>query len=203
MAISFIASSHSDTTTGSEPAGTASGDLLIAVGDSSTTTTGGPTGWTRLSSDTFEDPVVWYIRRGGSAPSFDFNPPFSGTTDIEILTYRGAYPRVDLFSYTDASAVSPSLSPLLPNCVLVCGYNDASDTTITVPSGMTDRTAAGTTNNKVAELALTNPGATGTKTFTTITTARGAFSLILTPFGSTPIGMFRSRPPRIWRGRRR
>lgn len=205
MSISFVAQAHAPSLTGTEPTGTAQDDVLIAFLTSGTAAQTNPGGWTqvgvsRTAGSTFA--TCWYIQRGSSAPNLTWGGG-GGSPSCDIVSYRGAKGTTHQSAQSAAgSAVAPSLTTTLNDCFLICTYADDVDQTITVPSGMTNRTTIGSNAfGRIAELVLTAAGATGTKTFTTTTTPVGAWSIALAPNPAPP--SFQRLPMRIWRGRRR
>jgi hypothetical protein len=118
------------------PAGTADGDLLVAVispgGDTSGTapnvTT--PSGWTLVNSGntdlpaTFSTPSIWIFRRTASSEpgSYVFSQNQSCPMVAGMLTYRGIGQTEDVTSTintgTSAFPVSPSINATAPSLIL-------------------------------------------------------------------------------------
>lgn len=208
MGFSFINASYhltlGTTQTGTEPTNVQNGDLIVAIVSSGGTQTG-PAGWTQVNTEGNASSYfssVWYIQRGITAPSYSWTVG-AGGSDIDICAWRGAGGVANITGKSaNGSAVAPSVTTTLDNCLLICSYTDANDTSVTVPSGMTRRSLTGNSSfNNVAELQLGAAGATGTKTFTTTTSPVAAWSLALYPAFAPPV--FQHFPNRIWRGRRR
>lgn len=198
MAITFVNKTQG-TNPASAPASTQQGDIFIAVLQADAAGTG-PAGWTQIGATRQTGATffaqVWYIVRGVSAPSTTWTGFTSGTAQIDIYAYRGARATLDVTGQSAAgSAVAPSVTTTVPNGLLVCLYEDDTDTTLTTPAGMTSR-AFTTSTSAVADLQLGAAGATGTKTFGGTTTPIGAWSVALAPAVAPP--PFQVNPPRIW-----
>lgn len=186
MAISFIAKTHViGSLTGSEPAGTTSGDLLVAhvVGLSDHIAHVGPAGWTQIFQQDNAGAgdcrgSAWWIARGGSAPSFVWTGPLAVDGEVTIETRRGAdttspidgAPGATNYNAGGTAPISPSVTTANANSWLVSGFFDGGAVAITTkPTGMTSRqeTDGGTSFlTAVADLLVVAAGATGTKTWT-------------------------------------
>lgn len=165
------------TLTVNKPAGTASGDLMIAVvwGNSFTALT--LTGWTQvfISTSFSNDLAVFTKTAGGSEPS---TYSFTGTQNVRtgtIVTYRGGVGAIDVQGTGVNSAPSTAISTALSitttiSGVLLATFNNAGPRTVsTPPSGMTQRSfVTGTSGVATAlyELTPSPVGATGNKTLT-------------------------------------
>lgn len=198
MAISFVNRSFNHNTNGSEPASVQQGDVMLAILQSQTAAVG-PAGWTQIGATrqtgTTWFAEVWFIVRGATAPSYTWTNLGTGS-DINVHAWRGARATIDVSGQSAAgSAVSPSVTTTVPNGLLVCLYEDDTDTSLTVPAGMTSRSQSATTS-AVAELALGAVGATGTKTFGGTTTPIAAWSVALAPVVAPP--PFQQTTPRVW-----
>lgn len=198
MTISFVARTQG--ANGSEPSGVQQFDVLLAILQSDLAATG-PAGWTQIGATRQTGATYfaqcWWIARGASAPSYTWTGFTVGNAQIDVVAYRGARNvSLDVTGQSAAgSAVAPSVTTTVQNGLLVCLYEDDTDTSLTIPAGMTDRSAAGTTC-AIAELALTTPGATGTKTFGGTTTPIGAWSVALAQAAAPP--PFQRNTPRVW-----
>lgn len=205
MTITFVDAQYTDATgTGTAviPTGTQSGDVLIAIVLDNLGTPTNPGGWTQVGVnrvDVVTTVNVWYIQRTSSTPNLTWGGTGGSGTDIDIVAYRGAAGTPNITGQSALnSAVAPSVTTTVDNCMLICLYADAADQTITVPAGMVSRTdASGTSNNAYAELQLGAAGATGTKTFTGTTDTIAAWSVALAP-GPAGFPPRRNTPNRIW-----
>lgn len=206
MAVSFIAKSHvNGTLTATEPAGTASGDVLIACLDEAGGVTAhtGPAGWTPLEQSNYATlnvnrGSVWFILRGGSAPSLTWSGPLAVLTDIDIFTYRGSDQTTPIDVHTSAvrasstTPLSPSVTTNIANDVLlaILFNEEANSTVVTQPSGMTSRQDGFTVGDDIfmADLTLGAAGATGTKQWTLDTgDATWAVALAIAPPSATGV----------------
>lgn len=181
--IQFVGASHSDTLSGSLPPGTQEGDILLAVVQADRSPTG-PTGWTKIGADRTANDFtanVWYIVRGASPPALNWGGGGSSPA-LDIVAYRGAATTPHVSAQSSAgSGVAPSVITSVPDAVLVCLNADYSGAN--PPSGMTDRTV-NVTYNRIADLAVPTPGATGTKSFTGGDPI-GTWSVVLAPAGDS------------------
>lgn len=182
MAIGFIAKSHvNGTLTATEPTGTASGDVMVACLDENGGVTAhtGPVGWTQLEQSTYGTAnrgSIWFILRGGSAPSLSWTGPLAALVDIDIFTYRGSDQTTPIDVHTSAvrasstTPLSPSVTTNVANDLLMAILlNEAlNSSTVTQPTGMTSRQDGFTVGDDIfmADLALGAAGATGTKQWT-------------------------------------
>lgn len=187
MAISFIAKTNANfTLTGTEPAGTASGDELIAIVFSSASATvhTGPAGWTKIIDIySLAGISAWRIDRGGSAPALTWAGPAAVQSEVAIFTYRGTGSGASAIDGTPTSSsnstttspTTPSVTTLLANSWLLgaLGVNGTSGAS-TKPASMTSRQDIATASNiriGEADEAVPSPGATGTRTWTFATTS--------------------------------
>lgn len=179
MAIAFRSASFANSMTGTEPTGAASGDLLVAVVSADNPATG-PAGWTQIGSTLTSTGGIagniWGIIRGGSAPSYVWAGG-SAWGGVDISAYSGAASFGASASSASQSNVSPTVTSVAANSMLVCCYAEQASTTSTTPAGMTKRSVGAL--NYCAELALPSPGATGTKTWGSPGTPVGAWSVVL------------------------
>ncbi len=180
MSIAFRSATNTSSLTGTEPAGATSGDVIIACVNATVAPTG-PAGWTQIGVTrhaTVYYGNLWYIIRTGSAPSYVWGgggTPFNNS----IVCWSGVTSIGASASSADGSTVSPTVTSVAPNSMMVAAYSDEGSNSFTYPSGMTQRSL--TTCNGIAELALPSPGATGTKTWgpTNIGGPAGAWSIVL------------------------
>lgn len=140
--------------TPAEPAGAASGDMMVAF--YLTTNTGAPqlpTGWTSKynGSSTASAWRVGYIQRGGSAPSYAFTHTGNIYYEVHILCLQGAATiTFDAASADGAVTASTtagpnpgSVTPVAASSLAVCGgQNFGISGTYTAPAGYTKRTLA-------------------------------------------------------------
>lgn len=116
MAVAFRARSFltntSANSTATAPAGTVSGDVMVAyIATEGTGANAAPSGWTTLDSGSNSTVYNWrlaYIVRGGSAPAMNFTNPAT-YHEIHILTFSG----VDNTTPIDASVASGALTVVL------------------------------------------------------------------------------------------
>lgn len=180
MALSFVATSYvGGSLTGTEPTGTTTNDIMVAVvmAGSHTAHTG-PAAWTQIDQvdgSNAQRGSTWRIVRSGSAPSLTWGGPSGSDTSIEITTYRGGDTSAPINAHAmaevsgDSTPDSASVTTTVANTILLCALIHAFEdpVTITIPSGMTSRW------NKPsgdwfagADLAVAATGATGGKTWT-------------------------------------
>lgn len=181
--IEFVGATHSVTLSGSLPSGVQQGDVLLAI-VSDQEVAGGPSGWTKLGSDRageFFSANVWAIQVGSSSPSLEWTGAESAPI-LDIVAYRNtSLPEVYAQSAA-GSAVAPSVTTTEPDSVLVCLYSDEDTPEASPPSGMTLRTLESETAfNVAADQLITSPGSTGTRTFSDVGSAIGAWSVVLAP----------------------
>lgn len=180
--IAFINATTQTSFTGTEPTNTAQNDVMIGMCSvTSSGPPGGPAGWTKIGSDLANGTArfnVWYIVRGASAPALVWNT--GNSPAVDIVTYRlvDTVSVIDVTAQTAASAVCPTVTPNFADELLLACYSSSSDNTATAPAGMTKRTLTGQFNF-LAELALSAPAATGTKTWGLPGTTIGALSVTL------------------------
>jgi hypothetical protein len=172
----FVAWANTAGATLVEPTGTADGDTILAIVNSTTTPTG-PSGWAQVGSSRTaggEIATAWSIVRGASAPALTW----SGSIDGGLLTtIRGAAATFDASAQSAAgSAVSPSVTTTVPDCLIVSLYADAASTSITAPAGMTLTDGFFDASAYVVQAST---GATGTKTWGGTGTPIGAWTIAL------------------------
>jgi hypothetical protein len=210
MGIGFVDATYhfssSGSNTGTEPTGVVPGDFLIAIisGNSGGGAPIGPVGWTKILSDRTSSPLfvnVWFIVRGTSAPSYAWTQ-VNTASDLDIVAYRGCKSVANITGQSaSGSAVAPSVTTTVNDCVLLALYGDRTDATVTMPTGMNQVSDTGNSSfNYIAAEQLGTAGATGTRTFTGTSNPVGAWSVALAP--ASPM-TYQRIPNRIWRGRRR
>jgi hypothetical protein len=187
VAISFV--NFSATSGGAaEPASVQSGDLLIAMALSgSASTPGAPAGWASLGGALQITGTnvgnLWYIGRGGSAPSYAFTNVTGG--GVNIWAFRGASTLMfdAVVTGTSTSSTVPSATVTQTSDWLLALYADNGSTSITAPSGMTE---PGSPNSYSALAYNSAPalGASGTKLFGGTSTPIGAWMIAI--FAATP-----------------
>ena len=163
-----------------KPAGTASGDIMIAFaaadwGDPAPMTA---TGWSLVDSQiqgtNAVNAKIWTKTAGGSEPStYTFGGDASSDNAVGIITTRGTTASfLTAKQFTTGSSVSrvaPSIGSV-PTSILLCFamVDGSAGVTFTPPSGMTEQVdvqSTAWTAISVASL-LGVSGTTGTKTFT-------------------------------------
>lgn len=192
-----------------KPAGTVSGDLLIAfvhsdAGDSAATYTA-PAGWTQNGTTSTATPGISKVftkTAGGSEPSsYAFGSGVNSSIVIIIVCVTGQATSSPVninatwaTSNTagQASQVAPSISPTVVNCLLLCSWSSNNNTTAsyTPPGGMTEMQDAWSNWQfaSAAYQALTATGATGTRTATGTSGGIGwtAVSMAIAPAATSP-----------------
>lgn len=186
MTVAFRAESHritTDTATSpdpGEPAGTASGDILIFLGviDAAATTWNRPAGSTSLYSGTLTDfkyELSWVARGGGAATTLWSKNAASLYYEIYCLAISGGNTSaLDATSASGATGSATSHNPDPPAvtavnsaCLAICGgiYWNGSGTSWGAPSGYTIRSNNAAGNDGVMATKLLsasgseNPGA--------------------------------------------
>ncbi len=182
MAISYIATSGTSGATGTEPTGTAAGDLMIC-NVLSTSTPVAPVGspWMPLGAPQTANGytvIHYWMIRGTSAPSYTWTGMAGANDGVTIATFRGVNSApIEAYALGAAgSAVMPSMNPSASSDWLICSYGDASATSVTAPSGMT------LIDGNLGCLAYQNLGsaaATGTKTWGATSLPVGGMSIII------------------------
>ena len=122
----------SATYTASKPAGTASGDLMVAFVEaigSSASVTGFPSGWTRQGAQTGNSNILsecWVKVAGGSEPSsYSWTLSASLRGRVTIHTYTGQDPSTPIDAYNtglaglNVTAATPTLTVAGTGCILV------------------------------------------------------------------------------------
>jgi hypothetical protein len=185
LGATFVSISSANSLAQSEPSGATAGDLLVAIIGASAAPTN-PGGWTQIGTTQTESSYsynVWYIVRGGSAPSLTWGGG-GGSPVGSVACYRG----VPGTSPLDASAtqtvdanddVSPSVTTSVANGVLICFLGDNNTSSFTAPSGMTLRT----TNRfeGIADKQLGAAGATGSQTWGSVSQPVSAWTAAFKP----------------------
>lgn len=175
--------------TGSEPAGAAADDILIAsLYIESTTTITPPAGWSdsfngttmvgEVSSAGVFKQYLYWIRRGGSAPALQWL--FSSAyRELVIAAYSGARASGDPFSFGDIELRDNAINAIWPDTSGVT--SDANETLVWVgtniaggaasdqPTGFTERQDINATDTAWADKAQAAAGATGTVTGAQVT----------------------------------
>ena len=152
-----------------KPAGTQTGDLLVAVVGSSqvaSTTMTLHAGFTLWTSNGGASPFVYYrYAVGGEAADYSWTMA-AGNNAGAILTYRNATDGVG--GTVSLDNVAPSITPAAIGTLLGFYFITNNVTVTTPPSGMTQRAFTGGANPTLAvyEQESVGPSATGTKTIT-------------------------------------
>lgn len=110
-------------------------------------------------------------------------PTASGSSGVVVFNVRGASEFYDAVAGTSASNVSPSVTSVKNNSLLISLLGTQSGAAITEPAGMIRRRASAANPDLfygIADLVVASPSATGTKTWSS-TTPTGVYSLILYP----------------------
>ena len=163
------------------PSGASPGDLLIAaITATDGPTIGAPTGWTRLSLDadggSLTQAVYWHVLTSSDPAGF----AWSFSASLTSIGAMQAYSGVDPTSPVDGTAaahgsgttlVSPSISATSSNEMLVAFFALATNGSISVPSGMTQRgVLSGSGPLKLTaegcDQLILGPGPTGSRTAT-------------------------------------
>jgi hypothetical protein len=169
-----------------KPAGTASGDLMLAliVPNTDNLNETPPSGWTKIEERTgagyVPGPTIYWKQAGGSEPS-TYDWACTGVFKGVILSYDNADGTTPINAHSSASGggattsfVAPSVTTTVDGCTLVCFFVELDFTgagPYTPPSGMTERVDVvedGTSRAdfEIADVLLGTAGATGTKTAT-------------------------------------
>ena len=161
------------TITVSAPAGIQDGDVLVALGSAPN---GGsavtpPSGFTVRLYDATPDPTFYVFTKTASSESGNYTFTFAGNAGnkvFAILVYRGATETDVLIGSVAKSdgfgITAPSISPTSNGALIGFYAVNAGPSTVTVPSGMTQREF---TSPVAIFDAVPNPsGSTGTKTAT-------------------------------------
>ena len=195
--------------TPTEPAGAASGDILLAIVYlEGTVTVTPPSGW----SDTFNGVVPfenstsegpfeahhYWIRRGGSAPAYNFSWSASAGYQIIVVAYSGAVATGDPWSFAAEAERDNTLAVTFPD---VSGTTLTNDELLTwvginyvggvggvVPTGFTSRSNIDSHDIRVATKPQAATGATGTVTGGSWTTPGGAAQSFLFGLQSVAAG---------------
>lgn len=193
---------------GTEPAGIAEGDLMLASVNNDQSTLTPPSGWTKLGSTIGPAPPystyteLYYIFRGSSAPALQW----TGSHNFPIVTivgYRNVDSIGDVATGTQESEVSPSVNATNDVDELVSVYVDAEYYASDPPTGMTKRTTTRVGDqhhenaSSFADEELSSSGSTGTRTWQAADPQLdpvGTFSLILQPevSGGAIVGLYSS-----------
>lgn len=170
------------TLTGTEPAGTSQGDVLVAwmlSGEHTAQT--GPAGWTQIDQLDGSGPgrvSAWWILRGASAPALTWAGPTASATSIEVMCFTGQDQAQSIEVVAAAHAIqqqsgdstpdSPSVTTQTDNSWLVCCWGaDADPVSSVQPTGMTSIFSRPSGDWFAgARLLVTPAGATGLKNWT-------------------------------------
>jgi hypothetical protein len=205
MAVAFRAAATGTKTGGSGlnlvinvPAGTADGDVMVAMVLTGTGTTAATqASWTTLDSQTTGPTARSFYRIASSEPaSYTFTVVDAQTSTGAIVTYSGshattpinqhaAYNRLTSTTSISATTVTPSVD----NCMIVFLGGAGAAASATPPSGYTERAdiSQGGITVEAAELLQTTAAATGTVTATASasTNTQGTVVAIAPPTAAT------------------
>jgi hypothetical protein len=173
----FTDADGADEFTVAKPAGTQSGDFMLAYffhHDNATLT--GPSGWTLLTSNSTNtnSAAVYYYTAGGSEPAtYAFSSNDDANNGAAILTFRGGTGAVNVFgafSTANSTSVSiPSITPIVDGLNIAFIGAELNDQNVTAkPERFTELFQEGQTPRIAAYLDeyLASEGATGTASFT-------------------------------------
>jgi hypothetical protein len=154
-----------------KPAGTAQGDLMIAVvsrvEDAGSGNWALPAGWTKTADQGGGAAVsiAWKIAGASEGADYTFVHNSSKLLAGAILTYRGgAYGVTGAFGTATAptAVAAPSITPTAVNALVLAAYAEAAAATWTTPSGFTNRVALSTNGGiSVSEKSNATPTASG------------------------------------------
>lgn len=193
-----------------KPAGTAEGNLLVAVHvmdmDSPLSAMTAPDGWEQAGPDGMPDTAyicwakVWVKAAGGAEPSsYTFGAGTGSETLLTVLRISGADPSspldftpvwADGGEVTATAQVAPSGTAVHTGALLIAIYGaltEGANASYTPPAGMTEHSDFPSPSDvwikmSVASGAIMAPGATGTKTATsTLATRWLAGALAIAP----------------------
>jgi hypothetical protein len=207
MAIAFRAQTNnsggqnpSTTISLNKPAGTVSGDLLLAVlgyDNDATVTWTLPSGWTQLDVSTQNGThivrsIIAYKVAGGSEPSsYTFTPSDNNPAnwvDACLACYSGVDTTTP-FDVTNSKANGsssmslPSITTVTNGCMLILAGNNWNGNSTTLQAGYTNRSTQ-TDGAVIADKSQPSAGATGTQTYNAGSTDQVAFLLALRPAGA-------------------
>jgi hypothetical protein len=183
VSYAFTDSGASASFTVAKPAGTQSGDFMLAYffhhSDGETLT--GPAGWTELTSSGAgtNTAAVFYYTAGESEPAtYSFSATDDGNNGAAILTFRGGTGAVDVHgafgTASSATVTVPTITPTVNglNIVFIGAENSPQDVTVK-PARFTELFVDGTTPMIAAfsDEYLASSGATGSESFTLQTSA--------------------------------
>ena len=183
-----------------EPAGAASGDILVAWVSSNSTLPTAPSGWVKDIdlpwSGATNRLTSWTIKRGASAPALTWT---SGGTifSVDILCVQDADQTTwvdaagqSLDNATSTTPSSPSITTTSANAlILVCIFT-AGSPTITVPTGTTQNTNNSADGVATANVSQAGAGASGAKQWSlsvTDITATGTMAIRAVSSAADPI----------------
>lgn len=195
LAVRSTATTTNNSMDGTEPAGAASGDLIVMTfytAFSSAALTP-PTGWTEIldvdGGNAFNQMGAFWIIRGASAPSYTIGGGGGTSSGIHTFAITGHDTTTPIDS-TVTSATKTGTNPDSPSntatvadtLAIIQTGNDATTGTITVPTGFTGTTT--TSGTKGAYKAITASGATGVFSWTSSTnTDWGSMTILIRPAG--------------------
>lgn len=152
MAISFRSSSTSSNGTISKPPGTVDGDVMVAfVGMSSDDTIPTPAGWTFVRRNGTNGSqgsgalATFYKIAASEGASYTFDVSRGPNGCVIIVSYSGVDPSGVInverggFLINGSVARALTVTTTAPNTTLVTGHFVRANTTLTTPSGMTER----------------------------------------------------------------
>lgn len=180
---SAISNSGSTATTMSvtKPAGTAAGDILLAIVANDPAMPTAQTGWTLAGRGTTNAAlnVYWKLAGASESASYSFTIAGNSSTIVDLLALSGADTATPVAaitfggSATDATPlVAPSVTPTRANSLLFAAYATRGGVqSFTPPTGMSEQYDNNDTwaALSVNTLALTTTSATGTKSATPAT----------------------------------
>lgn len=180
--LSFVAAETgrgNPTATINKPAGTVSGDIMVAFAARSvaTGTVTPPSGWSLLASNGGAPPVLYYKIAGGSEPaSYDWTWGSGNAAGI-ILTYRAGVAGVT--GTVSLNTTAPSITPDAAGILLAAFVALVDVTVSSPPSGMTLRGFAGGGNPSLAIYDLDGVGASATGDKAITWSGAGAYRSVL------------------------
>ena len=150
-----------------KPAGTAQGDLMIAVVsrvESANGTWTPPAGWTETADEGVapDISIAWKIAGASEGANYTFVHASSKLLAGAILTYRGgAYGVTGAFATATAPTAvnAPSITPTAANALVLAAYAEAAAATWTTPSGFTNRVTISTNGGISVSDKVTGPPA--------------------------------------------
>jgi hypothetical protein len=178
ISYAFTDSGGEEDFTVAKPAGTQSGDFMLAYffHHAAGATLTGPSGWTSLTSNnaSTNSAAVFYYTAGGSEPAtYSFSSDDSANNGAAILTFRGGTGAVDVYgafnTANSATVTAPTITPTVDGLNIVFIGAELSPQDVTAkPARFTELFVDGTTPMIAAfsDEYLAASGATGNETFT-------------------------------------